>query len=343
MILGSRLVAAVAEPSALLAHHRAFKASYPNRIMRAIALACVLVLAVFGAMWVVRPRYDERLITVEAPEVKATLIEAELLPEPPPALDASAPEQIVVNQIPDPPATETQTETVTELLPPARPERKPRVDPDAGREGRARAVAATAKLASATAALDGALDGLQSSLRSATGDYQPSKRPRTRRGVAGGRTEGEVDAVAAGFGGSGAAADLKGSVVEGSRVAIGTLAPSTAGAAKPSGSSAPRSGSGPGVYRSNASLLAVIQRYAAGIQYCYGTELKRDPGLKGKLVVALTVAASGAVTEAKSVQDTVGSPRLADGALAQIREWRVPAIPEGVTTFQTPFVFTPPS
>ena len=39
-------------------------------------------------------------------------------------------------------------------------------------------------------------------------------------------------------------------------------------------------GRGPGVYRSNASLLAVIQRYAAGIQYCYGNELKRDPALQ---------------------------------------------------------------
>jgi len=104
-----------------------------------------------------------------------------------------------------------------------------------------------------------------------------------------------------------------------------------------------RGPSAPGVYRSNASLLAVIQRYSAGIQYCYGNELKRDPTLRGKLVVAITVAASGEVLEATVVQNTVGSDRLASCALSQIREWRFPAIPQGVTAFQAPFVFTPPS
>ena len=88
---------------------------------------------------------------------------------------------------------------------------------------------------------------------------------------------------------------------------------------------------------------SVIQRYSAGIQYCYGNELKRDATLRGKLVVALTVAASGDVVEATVVQNTVGSTRLAECALSQIRDWKFPAIPEGLTTFQAPFVFTPPN
>jgi outer membrane biosynthesis protein TonB len=110
-----------------------------------------------------------------------------------------------------------------------------------------------------------------------------------------------------------------------------------------SGGGGARGAYAPGVYRSNASLLAVIQKYSAGIQYCYGNELKRDPALRGKLVVALTVAASGEVLEATIVQDTVRSPRLAACTLSQIREWRFPAIPVGVTAFQAPFVFTPPN
>ena len=87
----------------------------------------------------------------------------------------------------------------------------------------------------------------------------------------------------------------------------------------------------------------MIQRYSAGIQYCYGNELKRDPTLRGKLVVAITVAASGEVTEATVVQNTTGSSRLASCALSQVRDWRFPAITGGATTFQAPFVFTPPS
>jgi len=102
-------------------------------------------------------------------------------------------------------------------------------------------------------------------------------------------------------------------------------------------------GAAPGVYRSNASLMAIVQKYAAGIQFCYGNELKRHEGLKGKLVVALTVAASGEVTEAVVVQNTLGVPSLTACALSQIRDWKFPAIPTGVTTFQVPFVFTPPN
>ncbi len=102
-------------------------------------------------------------------------------------------------------------------------------------------------------------------------------------------------------------------------------------------------GAGPGVYRSNASLMAVVQKYAAGIQFCYGNELKRHEGLKGKLVVALTIAASGEVLQAAVVQNTLGSAALTACALSQIRDWKFPAIPAGVTTFQVPFVFTPPN
>ncbi|MCA9726234.1 MAG: AgmX/PglI C-terminal domain-containing protein [Candidatus Eisenbacteria bacterium] len=99
----------------------------------------------------------------------------------------------------------------------------------------------------------------------------------------------------------------------------------------------------PGAYRSNASLLAVVRRYAPGIQYCYDNELKHDASLHGKMVLVLTVQASGEVSEVDLAEDTVGSSRLRECVLAQVREWRFPAIQEGVVTFRTPFVFTPPN
>lgn len=94
--------------------------------------------------------------------------------------------------------------------------------------------------------------------------------------------------------------------------------------------------------RSNASLLAVVRRYAAGIQFCYENELQRDPGLRGKLVFSLTVDAAGRVTEVSVVQDALGAPAVANCALAQIRDWRFPVVAGGVTSFRAPFVFTPP-
>lgn len=100
---------------------------------------------------------------------------------------------------------------------------------------------------------------------------------------------------------------------------------------------------GPGVYRSNASLMAVIQKYSAGIQFCYSNELKRNEGLQGKLVVSLVVNAAGEVTHAEVIQNTLGAPALSKCALSQIRDWKFPAIAAGTTAFQVPFVFTPPN
>jgi TonB family protein len=93
--------------------------------------------------------------------------------------------------------------------------------------------------------------------------------------------------------------------------------------------------------RSNASLLAVVRRYAPGIQFCYDNELKRNPSLRGKIVVSLVVAASGEVLEAAIVADSLGAPAMRECVLAQLRAWKFPAIPEGTVAFNTPFVFTP--
>jgi TonB family protein len=111
----------------------------------------------------------------------------------------------------------------------------------------------------------------------------------------------------------------------------------------PAGASSLSRGSGPcGEYRSSASLLAVVRRYAAGIQFCYDNQLKKQPGLRGKLVVSLTVLANGSVSEAIVVQDDLGSTAVTQCVLSQIRAWRFPEIPQGVVSFKTPFVFTPP-
>jgi hypothetical protein len=116
----------------------------------------------------------------------------------------------------------------------------------------------------------------------------------------------------------------------------------SAGSGSRSGSDSGDAGVEGGAYRSNASLLATVRRYAPGIQYCYDNELKRDVSLSGKMVLVLTVLPSGAVSEVTIGQDTLGSPRLQECILAQVREWRFAEIEEGVVTFRTPFVFTPP-
>jgi TonB family protein len=248
-----------------------------------------------------------------------------------------------------------------------------------GSAGTARAHAeVSSQLAGTTSSLKSALAGLNASLgttSSATGgSVSRGGRARAVRGAAGvadlDRVSGSLAAGAGSSGvGTGGGGDLGGSAVAGSLVSIGDLSvggggsggglgsgtgsggggPGGTGTGSGSGTGGGSGGgsgvgsiAGPGVHRSNASLLAVIQRYAPGIQFCYGNELKRDPSLRGKLVMALVVDASGEVTEARVVLNNTGSPQLAACALAQVRDWRFPAIPSGVTTFQAPFVFTPP-
>jgi TonB family protein len=273
----------------------------------------------------------------ELPERFARLIIEQPKPKPAPA----APE-VKMAQTTEPEAAKPETPPAPEpqIVPRAR-----RVDaareraPDVGVEGRKRAQEATASVQKATKAIDQSLAGLSSSLQSTSSESARPSRSRARN-VRAGRSGGQVGDVEATV--AGGAADLSGTAVQRSLVAIGTIG----GAAEVSGGAGAEAsatgGSAPGVYRSTASLLAVVQKYAAGIQYCYGNELKHDPSLSGKLVVAITVAASGRVTNATVTQNTVRSASLSACALSQIREWRFPAIAEGATTFQAPFVFTPP-
>ena len=313
-----------------------------QRLIRATWLASVLFCGLFGVFLVVKPLRNLEVVRVVMPPTR-TVILKDIVPEPPAPAEALKPEreQVSVQKVADPPVVKAPE---PEVVPPTTPIRIPPpkpVDKVAVQTGRERARAATAELAKATASLDRALGDLTSSLGAApSGNYRASRHARTRN-VGSGRTDGQLGAVGNGVAGSGAA-DVGGSAVQGNMVAIGSLAAAPPTAERAGAEGGIGAGSKPGVYRTNASLLAVIQKYAAGIQYCYESELKRDESLRGKLVVAMTVTAAGAVQEATVVRNTVGSERLAACALSQIRSWRFPPIDGGLTTFQAPFVFTPP-
>ena len=308
-----------------------------ERFWRASVLASVLSCALFVALFVVKPFPNAEVVRVVVPPPRAVNLK-KLIPEPPKPAEALRPEreQLSVRKVADPVVKAPEQAVVPPKLEP-----KP-VDRAAAQAGRARAQAATAALTRATSSLDKALGDLTSSLGApASGEYRASRRARARN-VGGGRSDGQLGAVGNGLAGSGAAADLGGSAVAGTMVSVGSLAPAAAAEDRSGAEGAAGTGSRPGVYRTNASLLAVIQKYAAGIQYCYESELKRNEHLAGKLVVAMTVTAAGNVQEAAVVRNTLGSERIASCALSQIRSWKFPPIQGGLTTFQAPFVFTPP-
>jgi TonB family protein len=340
---GSRGTAARLRMAALVfsADRREMWLGSRDRLVRATGLASVLFCVLFAAVFVIKPLRNLEVVKVVLPPTR-TIDLKDIVPEPPAPAEALEPEreQVSVRKVADAPVVKAPE---PELLPPTPKIQPPKpVDRIAAQAGRERARAATAELAKATASLDRALGDLTSSLGAApSGDYRASRSARTRN-VGSGRTDGQLGAVGNGVAGSGASVDVGGSAVKGTMVAIGSLAAAAPAQERAGAEGGIGAGSRPGVYRTNASLLAVIQKYAAGIQYCYESELKRDESLRGKLIVAMTITAGGAVQEATVVRNTVGSERLAACALSQIRSWRFPPIDGGLTTFQAPFVFTPP-
>jgi len=325
-------------PPTPLVHRKNRFGTNADRIARALLIASGLYVVVLIACWFLIPLQPaEDLRVVELPPERFVVQPApQVQLAPPPALIPDVAPQVAVRPVEDLPRG-----MVNEPMPKPLRERTETVAPDAGKIGRQRAQEATAQLASATRSLDHALGDLSAALQnSSDGTPEPSRRRRARE-LGGGRGDDQLGAVDAGTP-AGGSADLEHSTVTGSIVAIGTLAPAPPIAGDGTGG-ADVHASAPGVHRTNASLLATIQRYAAGIQFCYENELNREPGLRGKLVVAITVSASGEVTEASVVQNTFASNRIASCALAQIRQWKFPPIASGSTSFQTPFVFTPPS
>jgi TonB family protein len=334
---------ASAFPLQMLISTRARRLANSMRVSRSAMVASGLFVVVFVLVILFAPRpTEEEMRIVELPKPREVVLEELKLAPPPLAEVARQMETVAIHEDAAMPVEEPPP-AMTPLVP--RPDRAPKLAPDAGKVGRERAREATAALDEASKSLDKALGDLDASLSTpaAAAGARPSRvRTRPTRG----RGAGDLGSVDAGLvaGGSG---DLSGSKVEGQQVAIGSLAAASpslsdgagnTGAASPDGAAA-----APGVYRSNASILAVIQRYAAGIQYCYSNELKHDPSLRGKLVVAITVSASGSVTQVTVIQNSVRSSKLEACALSQIRDWKFPAIPSGVTAFQAPFVFTPPN
>lgn len=241
------------------------------------------------------------------------------------------------------PKVETPPAPPKARTPPRHRTETPRVAPDKGVQGRAKAQKeVTQNLAEVTGSLDKVLDNLSTALPASdkpTGGDAPGGRRRPR--VRSGRSTQQLASV----GGISdlSVPDVSGSAIESNGISIASiidLAGETGGSGDAPGS--PGTAAGGGELRTSAELLAAVRRYAPGIQFCYDNELKKNPGLRGKLVVSITVLASGRVSDVVIVEDTLDSSAVSSCVVSQIRGWQLPAIPSGVMSFKAPFVFTPP-
>jgi TonB family protein len=77
------------------------------------------------------------------------------------------------------------------------------------------------------------------------------------------------------------------------------------------------------------------------IKACYENALKRNPSLKGKVVIRFTILETGGVADVGASQNSLGSSDVASCIMNTMRSWRTPFRPSGPVTIEYPFLFTP--
>ena len=100
---------------------------------------------------------------------------------------------------------------------------------------------------------------------------------------------------------------------------------------------------GDGVQVDAQALRATVTARLPQVTRCYERELKRRPGLEGRLEVRFTIGGDGTVLWSGVVQDSIGLPSLARCVATQFQSFRFRAIglqPGQEVTVAYPLVFS---
>ncbi len=89
-----------------------------------------------------------------------------------------------------------------------------------------------------------------------------------------------------------------------------------------------------------AALSRYIRDRLGAIRGCYERELKRNPGLKGKVVVRFNITPAGRAGDIRIEENTLGSPEVASCIGGLMRSWIFPFKPPDEVPVQYPFLFT---
>ncbi len=68
-------------------------------------------------------------------------------------------------------------------------------------------------------------------------------------------------------------------------------------------------------------VSSIVQEHSPAIKYCYERELKRNPDMKGKVVVRFTITPAGTVTNVKIISSTLDSETVERCILSRISHW----------------------
>jgi len=89
-------------------------------------------------------------------------------------------------------------------------------------------------------------------------------------------------------------------------------------------------------------VTAEVKKRLRAIQICYEQELRRNPGLQGKVTVEFTIEMSGTVSKAAATANTTNDDAVARCVVDTVKRFRFNPGPEGGSvTYSYPFVFAP--
>lgn len=185
------------------------------------------------------------------------------------------------------------------------------------------------------AGLDGEIGDILSSLNE--GDNGGEDSGSVGDGSAGGRTDGGQSARG---GRTGGMADINDVVVELGSMRLGSA--SRKGALKIDRTSDVSGAAQRNTARSPESLREVTLRHVPAIKYCYERSLRQNPSLAGKVVVRITVAPDGTVSDVSVVSSTLNDEKAEQCILSRIRQWKDfdPIAPsEGSVSFRQTYAF----
>jgi hypothetical protein len=84
----------------------------------------------------------------------------------------------------------------------------------------------------------------------------------------------------------------------------------------------------------------IIGQKMAAVKGCYERALRRDPNLKGKLVIRFTISGSGKVTSAEAIENDL-TPEVGTCVADAFKRFRFPEPEGGSLTMESPFMFLP--
>ncbi len=89
------------------------------------------------------------------------------------------------------------------------------------------------------------------------------------------------------------------------------------------------------------AVYSVIRRRMGGVRYCYESQLKKIPNLKGKVRVKFFINTFGEVSHCSIIPSSMNNKFVTDCVCRMVLRWSFPAPDEGIVSVGYTFIFSP--